>query len=112
MLYLDFEAGNKAYKLRLNTRATVALEKAIGCSALGVFGDGSTLPTVETMVHILHCALQPYEHNMTLDKAFEIFDDYIADGKTPMDFIQVIMDLYEVSGIIKINKEAEEVKNA
>ena len=101
MVYLDFTAGNSVYKLRLNTRASVALEKAIGCNPLAIFGDGNTIPTVSTMVHVLHAALQPLEHNITLEKAFDIFDSYIEDGNTPLDFIKVIIELYKVSGIMK-----------
>ena len=103
MLYLDFTAGNETYKLRLNTRNTVALEKAIGCNPLAIFGDGSEVPTVTVMVQILHAALQAYHHNITLDKAYDIFDSYIEDGNTPIDFICVIIEVYKVSGILKVD---------
>ena len=43
MVYVDFRAGNKDYKLRLNTRNTVALEKALGCNPLAIFGNGDEL---------------------------------------------------------------------
>ena len=46
MIYVDFTAGNKNYRLRLNTRNTIALEKALGTNPLAIFGDGETLPTV------------------------------------------------------------------
>ena len=108
MLYFDFEAGNKAYKLRLNTRNIVTLEKALGCNPLGIFGDGDTIPTITKMVQILHASLQQYEHNITLDKAYDIFDDYLADGHSATDFIPVILDIYKVSGIIKADSEGEE----
>ena len=32
MNYINFVAGNKEYKLRLSTRAIVALEKQLGCN--------------------------------------------------------------------------------
>ncbi len=32
MKYVDFEAGNKSYKLRLNTRNIVDLEKQLVCN--------------------------------------------------------------------------------
>ena len=101
MVYLDFEAGNKAYKLRLNTRNIVALEKQLGCNPLAIFGAGDTIPTVTTMVYILHAALQQYQHSITLNDAFDIFDDYVADGHTALDFIPIILDVYRVSGIIQ-----------
>lgn len=101
MLYFDFEAGNKAYKLRLNTRNTVMLEKLLGCNPLSIFGDGDTIPTVTAMVNILYAALQQYHHGITLNDAYDIFDDYIADGHGATDFIPVILEVYKASGIIK-----------
>lgn len=101
MLYVDFSAGNKTYQLRLNTRNIVSLEKQIGCNPLAIFGDGTKLPSVSTMVQVLHNALQQYQHGLTLNDAYDIFDDYIADGNTSTDFIQVIVDIYKVSGLIK-----------
>lgn len=100
-MYIDFKAGNNTYKLRLGTRAVVSLEKQLGCNPLSIFGDGDTMPTVTTMVYILHAAIQQLEHGVTLDKAFDIFDDYLADGNTMTDFLNVIVELYKVSGLIK-----------
>ena len=107
MLYVDFQAGGKEYKLRLATRAMVALEKAIGCNPLAIFGAGDTIPTVTTMVHILHSALQQYQHNITLNDAYNIFDDYLADGHTMVDFIPVIIEIYKHSGLINEDKGTE-----
>lgn len=108
MLYFDFNAGNKDYKLRLNTRNVVALEKLLGCSPLAIFGDGETMPTTTSMVAILYCSLQQYQHGITLDAAYDIFDDYIADGNSVSDFLGVIIGVYKVSGLIK---ESAETKN-
>lgn len=108
MLYHDFTAGNNNYKLRLNTRNVVALEKMLGCSPLAIFGDGETLPTTTAMVAILFCSLQQYHHNITLNDAYDIFDEYLADGNTITDFLSVIIGVYKVSGLIK---ESAETKN-
>lgn len=108
MMYYDFEAGKKSYRLRLNTRNIVALEKQLGCNPIAIFGNGEQLPTVEQMVSILFSSLQQYEHGITLSDAYEIFDDYIADGHAITDFIPIILEIYKVSGIIKeINEESE-----
>ena len=100
MMYVDFEAGNKTYKLRLNTRATISLEKAIGCNPVMIFGEGDKVPEVTTMVNILHCSLQPLQHGITLNDAYNIFDEYLDDGNTATDFINVILDIYKVTGLI------------
>lgn len=101
MMYFDFEAGNKVYKLRLNTRNIVALEKQLGCNPLAIFGDGSTIPQVSTMVNVLWASLQQYNHGISLNDAYDIFDSYINDGNSMTDFIQVILEVYKVSGLIK-----------
>ena len=104
MMYTELNAGNKQYKLRLNTRAIVALEKQLGRNPLSIFGNGERIPTITEMVAILHASLQAYEHGISLLDAQDIFDDYLEDGNTVTDFIPVIIELYKVSGIIS-NKE-------
>ena len=112
MLYIDFSAGNKDYKLRLNTRNTVLLEKQLGCNPLSIFGNGDTIPTITIMVAILHAALQQYQHSITLNDAYDIFDTWLDEGHAATDFIPIIIDIYKTSGIIpNDNKEVIE-KNA
>lgn len=101
MMFYDFQAGNKAYKLRLNTRNVVALEKQLGCNPLGIFGNGDKLPTVSDMVNVLYASLQQFNHGISLTDAYDIFDNYLADGNSMTDFVSVILEIYKVSGIIK-----------
>lgn len=112
MNFINFEAGNTSYRLRLNTRNIVLLEKQLGCNPLAIFGDGETIPSVTTMVAVLHASLQQYNHGITLNDAYDIFDKYIEDGHSSIDFLTVIIELYKSSGIIPKDKEEEEVKNA
>lgn len=113
MNYIDFVAGNKEYKLRLNTRNTILLEKQLGCNPLNIFGNGETLPTITEMVAILHASLQQYNHNISLTDAYDIFDRWLEDGNSTTDFIAVIMEIYKASGILpKDKQEEEEIKNA
>jgi hypothetical protein len=108
-MYVDFTAGNKDYKLRLNTRNVVALERSLGCNPLSVFGDGDTLPTVTVMVTVLHASLQQLNHGVSLNDAFDIFDEYLSDGHSATDFINVMLDIYKVSGLI--NQDVDTEKN-
>ena len=106
MNFINFEVGDKSYKLRLNTRNIVLLEKQIGCNPLSIFGNGEQVPTVTVMVTVLHAALQQYNHGITLNDAYDIFDDYLAEGHSSVDFLPVILEVYKASGIIpKDNKE-------
>lgn len=101
MLYYDFEAGNNAYKLRLGIRNIVNLEKSLGCNPLMVFGRGDRVPTITEMVAILHYSLQAYHHGVTLEKSYEIFEDYLNAGNQVTDFIPVIIGIYRASGLMK-----------
>lgn len=107
MMYLDFSAGNKDYKLRLSIRATVALEKQLGVNPLMIFGSGDTIPTITVMVNILHAALQQYHHGITQTDAYDILEAWLNDGNSITDFLPIIIDLYKVSGIIKQDEEVE-----
>ena len=108
MMYVDFTAGNKNYKLRLTTRGVVALEKQLGCNPLMIFGNGDKVPTITTMVQVLNAALQPMNYGITLDDAYGIFDEYLNDGHIVTDFIAVIVEIYKVSGLIKNSGENTE----
>jgi hypothetical protein len=111
MNYIDFEAGNKTYKLRLNTRNIVNLEKQLGCNPLTIFGtNGDKIPTITTMVYILHSALQQYNHGITLNDSFDIFDEYLENHST-VDFVPVILEIYKASGIVP-KETGKEEKNA
>lgn len=107
MNYIEFEAGNKAYKLRLNTRNTILLEKQLGCSPLQIFGDGEQIPTTTAMVAVLHASLQQYNHGISLNDAYDIFDNYLEDGNSAVDFISVIIEIYKASGIIPKDSKVE-----
>lgn len=107
MMYVDFNAGGKDYKLRLNTRNTITLEKQLGCNPLAIFGDGDTMPTITTMVQVLYCSLLQLNHGITLDDAYNIFDEYLADGNGATDFLTVMIDIFKVSGLIKSDKVDE-----
>ena len=113
MNYIEFSAGNKDYKLRLNTRNTVLLEKQLECNPLSIFGNGDTIPTITTMVAILHASLQQYNHGITLNDAYDIFDAWLDEGHSTTDFIPTILEIYKASGIIPKDevKELDE-KNA
>ena len=100
MNYIDFTAGGKDYKLRLNIRNTVALEKQLGCNPISIFGTGETLPTITQMVQVLHASLQQYQHSISFTDAETIFEEWLADGNTITDFLTIIIDIYKASGII------------
>lgn len=101
MMYYDFEAQGKSYRLRMNTRSVVQLEKKIGCNPISIFGaNGDSIPTIGVMVDILHASLQQYEHGITEQEAMNIFDSWLEEGHTIIDFVPILLEIYKVSGLI------------
>jgi hypothetical protein len=111
MLYVDFTAGEKNYKLRLATQNIVALERSLGKNPLGIFGKGEEVPQITDMVNILFHSLQKYQHGIDFNKACNIFDEYLQEH-TMTDFISVIIEIYKASGIMQADQKGEtEEKN-
>lgn len=105
MTYHIFTVDNNEYKLRLNTRNIVALEKDLGKNPLYVFVDEETkkpiAPTTEESVSILYHSLKALQPEMTLDDAYELFDKWLDEGNIIGDFSAVIVEVYKLSGIFK-----------
>lgn len=114
MNYINFEVGSKTYKLRLNTKNIVLLEKKLGCNPIMIFmKDGrERIPTITEMVTVLWACLQQYHNEIKFDDAFELFDEYLESGNKSTDFISVIVEVYQACGIMPKAEEEEERKNA
>lgn len=110
MLFKEFEVGGRTYKLAMNTRSVIELEKKMGCNPIAVFGDGDRVPTVTDMINILSAALQRFEHGLTQNDAISIFDTWLDEGHNIAEFIPIILDVYKVSGLISSENE-EAAKN-
>lgn len=114
MLYIDFEAGNKAYKLRLTTKSIVELEKKLGCNPLMIFGAGDRIPPLTEMIAILHASLQHFHHGLTVADTYNIFDAFLygdeetGEGShTQTDFIPYIVDIYKQAGIMPKGEDSK-----
>ena len=109
MLYKTITIKGKDYKARLTARAIVDLEKKLGTNPINVFtkmaATGDYLPDLETIILMFHASLQAMEHGISLDKAYELYDDMVEEGNTIVDFINILLDIFKVSGMIP---EAEE----
>ena len=105
MNHYIFTVNNKEYKLRLNTRNLVELEKTLGKNPLYVFVDKTTnepiAPTTEENVAILYYSLKALQPETTLDSAYELFDAWLDEGNIIGDFSNVIVEVYKNSGIFK-----------
>ena len=113
MLYYTFSVGAKEYKARLSARAVVDLEKKLGTNPLNIFmeiAQKGQLPSVEVLITMLHASLQQFNHGISMDDTYEIYDEMVDDGKTIMDVVAILLEIFKVSGLIP--EETEDAKNA
>lgn len=117
MLYTTITIKDKDYKARLNAKACVELEKKLGTNPLNIFtkmmgaGDTINLPPLGDVITILWASLQAYEHGMSMDKVYELYDDFIGEGHNQMDMIPIIVDIFKVSGLLPEEVEDNTIKN-
>lgn len=114
MLYTILKVGTREYKCRLTAKSCVDLEKRMGGNPLNVFMNiqkTQQMPKLEEIIMIIHASMQAYEHGITLDNVYEIYDEFVDEGNSLMEVIPIIMEIFRVSGFFKVD-EVEERKNA
>ncbi len=110
-LYKVLNINGKELKLRLRSRDCVDLERKLGESPLNVLmkvSNEQKVPTVGFIVTVLYSSLQAYEHGYTMDKTYDLYDEYVDDGNEITDALNLITDVFEVSGFFKKAKTEEE----
>lgn len=112
-MFTELTIGNEIYKLRLNTRASISLEKALGYNPISMFMaiDSGEMPRLGDMLVMLHAMLQPLHHGITLDKTYDLFDAYVADGHNLFDLVPVFIEVFQESGYMAKPGEEPEAKN-
>lgn len=108
MLYTELYIGGDAYKLRLTTKASVALEKALGYNPISMLMaiDNGEMPKLADVLIMLHSMLQTYHHGYSLDRVYDLFDKYVAEGKGMFDLIPVFVEVFQNSGYLSTAKDS------
>lgn len=112
MLYTSLVINEKEYKLRLSAKSCVALEKRIGGNPLNMFMEvaNGKLPTLESLLIMLHQSLTEYNHSITMEDVYSIYDEYCSiEGNNMMSLIQVLLQVMKDAGFIP---EEDNEKNA
>ena len=109
MLFHIIKIGDTEYKCNINTNGLVSLERRLKGNPLNIFmtiGDENfTLPKIEDLLIIFHESLTTYQHGISMEDVYDIFDKYIEDGKTIVDFINEIVEIFNVSGLLPKDKK-------
>lgn len=109
MNYINFSAGGNEYKLAMNTRMMVELEKKIGGNPLNllVAAQDDNIPEIGAMVAVLWASMQKYNHGVKFDDCYDIFDAWLDDGNKVIDFLGIMVDIFKVSGLIGDSEEVD-----
>ena len=109
-MFTELRIGDEAYKLRLTTKNSIALEKALGYNPISMLMDidNGVMPKLGDVLIVLQSMLQPYHHGMTMDKVYDLFDVYVDDGKSMFDLIPVFIEVFQQSGYISTEKAEDE----
>lgn len=108
-MFVELIINEKSYKLRLTTKASVALEKALGYNAITMFMDidNGVMPKLNDILIVLHAMLQTYNHGLSMDKVYDLFDEYVADGHNMYDLIPLFVEVFQQSGYMPSAKEED-----
>ena len=96
--------GGDEYKLRLTSSAIKSIEKKLG-KPLFTALDNIQDNLLDTITAILWGAAQPFNANLSYEKAEGLFDQYIEDGHDVEDLMQEILALFAASGFLKRGQE-------
>lgn len=89
--------GKEEYRMRLTASAIMSIEKKLEKPIFKVLEDIRE-NMVESMTTIIWAAMQPLNDGFTQDKALELFDEFIDDGRSIEDLMTEINSLFETSG--------------
>jgi hypothetical protein len=109
-MFSELIIGGNSYRLRLNTKASVALEKALGYNAISMFMDidNGVMPKLGDILIVLHAMLQPLNHGISMDKVYDLFDKYVDEGHNMYDLIPLFVEVFQESGYMPTAKDIEE----
>ena len=68
------------------------------------------VPDLEVLITIFHASLQKFNHGMTMDNTYDLYDEFVDEGHNIMDLVPVLLEIFKVSGLM--GEETEDGKNA
>ena len=102
--FYTLAVDGQEYKLRLTASAIMSIEKRLGKSML-VALENYEENMIETLITILWGAMKPLNTDFSFEKAVELFDNYIDNGQSVVNFMEEINSLLETSGFFNAGQE-------
>ena len=99
---VEFTVGTNIYKLQLKTKQCILLEKKLGQSPLDLLMklEDGTLPQLNDMITIITIGMLVHNPSMNENRVADLLDEYVEDGHSYMELLEVIVELLSKSGYI------------
>lgn len=113
MRFSVFNVNGKEYKLRLGANEIVNLEKKLGDNPLNVLVSlmkEEEVPKITELLIMLHAALQKFNQGLKLEDVYNLYDEFIDSGGEFADLMEVVFEVFEVSGFFKKEQVEEMMK--
>lgn len=101
--FCEWTVDGQTYRLKLKTSDVIALEQRLNKSCLDLLDvqSGMGVPSLTTMLTIVYYAMKSWQHGIKESDVMNIFDKYIEDGGSQIDFyVNVVLEIYVVSGFL------------
>lgn len=110
-MFTELIIKGESFKLRLDTRNSINLEKALGYNPLNLLMQlaDNKMPKKMDVIIMLHSMLQKYHHGYNMDKTMDLFDDYVDDGHNMFDLVPTIVEVLTDAGYLP--KEGEQTES-
>ena len=104
-------ADDEDIKLVLEAAQICELEDRLGGrNLMGAIGNNDTgMPPLRTMIMVTHAAMHRYNHGIKLADVYGMYDRYIANGGSQVDFYaNVYVPIFQASGFFP-REQADEL---
>lgn len=111
--YYTLTVGNKEFRLKMTTATKIEAEKRLGFSLIDA---PEQITKAETFAIILWAALQKYQSNYPLTKAYDLVDEMEDNGVAIGEKADILLEIMKVSGFFTqdqvLEMDAEKAKKA
>lgn len=113
MLYYTFTVKDTDYKLRLSAKACIDVEKKLGENPVNTIINiannlsNQSIPSLDPILTILHASMTQYNHSVSMNDMYGIYDNYVDEGHNMYELISVIIEVFKVSGLMPEDTEGK-----
>lgn len=108
-----WEVGSEVYKMKLGTAEIAELEMKYKTNLMNIMGAGQGgMPALTTMLDVAHAAMKKYNHSIKRKELDDMFDRYIDEGGSQLNFYtEIYMGIFSASGFFS-NALADQMEDA